>query len=58
MRPRGMSFEFVLGACAFTAVVAGLTAWIDRWREGRLGAAVPLTIPAARPVPAPRDRAA
>ncbi|HEX5816383.1 MAG TPA: hypothetical protein VF010_13710 [Methylomirabilota bacterium] len=53
-----MSFEFVLGACVFTAVVAGLTAWIDRWREGRLGAAVPLTIPAARPVPAPRDRAA
>jgi hypothetical protein len=53
-----MSLVFVLGACVFAAVLGGLVAWIDRWREGRLRAAVPLTIPAARPVPAPRDRAA
>jgi len=58
MRPRDMSLAFVLGACVFTAVVAGLTAWIDNWREGRLAAAVPLIIPAARRVPAPRKRAA
>jgi len=53
-----MSLAFVLGACVFTAVVAGLTARIDNWREGRLAAAVPLIIPAARRVPAPRKRAA
>jgi hypothetical protein len=55
-----MSLWFVLGACAFVAVLGALVACIDRWREDRLTVVRPVArarVPVTR-LPAARKRAA
>jgi hypothetical protein len=58
-----MSVSFAVAACAFVAVLAGLVAWIDRWRESRLTVVRSLEtsrapVAAVPSIPAPRKRAA
>ncbi|HEX3176158.1 MAG TPA: hypothetical protein VHZ49_05735 [Methylomirabilota bacterium] len=58
-----MTLSFLVATCAFVAVLGVVVAWIDRWRESRLGALRPVarvSVPVATvaSAPAARKRAA